>query len=304
MKRLLAAVMLLCFSFTLPAFAATDVVNVYFLSLQEAADAARSQLSDTGKVATVPSQRLLILDDDTTHINKAKALLKRIDHAPGQYTAHVSIEDIRTNARSSLQTSGAASFGQLSGGWMRVQWQQQKQHSNHRQTFQLRVSSMQQGSIETGTIQSFTRETRLWLSGYGVVQANSVELVPVTSGFHITTSAVGTDQVRVRIVPWMQRLQTNVQGQQEMLMDLGSSNAPSIPAGNRANMRFNAQPRMATQPVIELLGAATEIVIPVDQPVTIAATNSEAQKLGSALLSSSSRVGKRQFVIQLRVSRN
>jgi len=304
MKRLFGAVMLLWLSFTLPAFAATDVVNVYFLSLQEAADAARSQLSDTGKVAAVPSQRLLIIDDDTAHINKAKALLKRIDHAPGQYTAHVSIEDIKTNTRKSLQTSGAASFGQLSGGWMKVQLQQQKHHSNHRQSFQLRISSMQQGSIETGTIHSFTRDIRLWLSGYGVVQANSIELVPVTSGFHITTSPVGTDQVRVRIVPWMQRLQDSVQGQQEMLIDLGTSSSPTIPAGNNANMRFNAQPRITTQPVIELLGAATELVIPVDQSVTIAATNREAEKLGSALLSRSSSVGKRQFVMHLRVAKD
>ncbi len=303
MKRLFGAAILLWLSFSLSAFAATEIVNVNFLTLQEAANAARSQLSDAGKVAAIPSQRLLIIDDDALHINRAKALLQKLDHAPRQYTAHVTIESMKVNSRNALHTSGQASFGQLSGGWINVQLQQRTQHSSHKQSFQLRISGQQKGSIETGTIQSFTRATRLWLSGYGVVQANSVELIPVTSGFHITATPVGTDQVRVRIVPWMQRLQDSVQGQQEMLLDLGTSNAPLIP-GNNANLRFNAQPRIAQQPVIELLGAATELVIPIDQQVTIAAATQEAEKLGSALLSSASSVGKRQFVMRLHVSMN
>jgi len=304
MKQFLTVTFFIFFSSSLSAFAATDVVNIYYLTLQEAADAARSQLSESGKVAAVPSQRLLIIDDDTAHIDKAKALLKRLDHAPGQYTAYMTIENIKANSSNSLQTSAAATFGQLSGGWVAVKLHRQKQHSNHRQSFQLRISSQQEGSIETGTIQSFTRTTRLWLSGYGVVSANSVELVPVTSGFHITTFPAGTDKVRVRIVPWMQRLQADLQGQQEMLIDLGTSNAPTVPAGNTANMRFNAQPRISSQPVIELIGAATELVIPVDQSITIAAANQEAKKFGSALLSRSSNIGKRQFVIHLRISKN
>lgn len=304
MKQLLTLILLTFLSSSLPAFAATDVVNIDYLTLQEAADAARSQLSESGKVAAVPSQRLLILDDDTAHINKAKALLKRLDHAPGQYTAYLSIENIKENSSNSLQTSGAITLGQRPGGWAAVRLQQQKQHSNHRQSFQLRISSQQQGSIETGTIQSFTRATRLWLSGYGVVSANSVELIPVTSGFHITASPAGTGKVRVRIVPWMQRMQANIQGQQEMLIDLGTSNTPTIPAGNSANMRFNAQPRISSQPVIELIGAATELVIPIDQSITIAAANQEAKKFGNALLSRSSNIGKRQFVIHLRISKN
>ncbi len=304
MKRLLGGVILCWLGLTLPALAATEFVNVYFLTLQEAANAARSQLSESGKVSAVPSQQLLIIDDDTAHINKAIALLKRIDQAPEQYTAHVDIEDIQSNRSRSVHTSGQTTLGQLSGGWVSVQLQKQKRHSNHRQSFQLRISGQKKGRIETGTIQSFTRATRLWLSGYGLVQANSVELVPITSGFHITTRSAGIGQVRVRIVPWMQRLRANVQGQQEMLIDLGTSSSPTIPAGNTANMRFNAQPRITQQPVIEILGAATELVIPVNQQVTIAANSSEAEKLGSALLSRSSSIGKRQFVIHLRVSKN
>jgi len=69
-------------------------------------------------------------------------------------------------------------------------------------------------------------------------------------------------------------------------------------------MRLNAQPHLKDQPIIELAGAATELVIPVDESVTIAASSREARQLGNALLSRFSSVGKRQFVIHLRVSKN
>ncbi len=296
---------ILCMAgFSPPTQAATDVVNVYFLPIQEAASVVRSQLSDTGKVAMLPSQHMLIIDDDTGHINKAKALLKRLDHAPGQYTAYVSIEDVRVASTQSLQTSGQINAGQLSGGWLQVQLQARQSQSNHRQTFQLRITNNEPGNIETGTIQSFNRSTRLWLSGYGLLRANAVELIPITSGFHITVSAAGTDKLRVRIVPWMQRTRARVGGQQEMLLDLGHSNNPATPPANVAAMRLNAQPVLLQQPVIEISGAATELVIPVDQSVTIAAANREAEQLGGALLSRFSRIGKRQFVMHVRVVKN
>ena len=303
MNRFIAIAMLVWLSISLPAFAATDAVSIDYLPMQEAADAVRTQLSDSGKVAVIASQRLLIIDDDSTHISKAKALLKRIDRVPGQYTAYLNIEDISANASRSAQASGQVRMGELSGGWLTLQLKKRKSQTNHRQSFQLRTSSNLPGSIETGTLQSFNRTTRLWLSGYGVISANSVEMIPLTSGFHITVSPAGMDQVRVSIVPWMKRLQANVQGQQEMLIDLGTNNAPTMTPGNNANMRLNARPIINEQPVIELIGAATELVIPVDQSVTIAAANREAEKLGSALLSRFSTIGKRQFVMHLRVTK-
>ena len=158
--------------------------------------------------------------------------------------------------------------------------------------------------METGTLRSFSLATRQWLSGYGVVQINSVEMIPVTSGFHITASPAGNNQVRVRIVPWMQRTVAQVQGQHEILIDLGATNNPATPPSSTANMRLNAQPGLKEQPIIELAGAATEVVIPIDQSVTLAAANREARSLGNALLSRFSSVGKRQFIMRLRVSKN
>ncbi len=275
MSRPLASLMfsVLCwFCLTVPAFAATDIIEVYFLPMQEAADVARSQLSGNGKVAVIPSRHMLLIDDDPVHIQKAKAWLKRLDHPPGQYTAYVSIEDIRSGTDNISNVSGYAVLGKLAGGWLKVKLQHRQFRSGQRQSFQLRVSSNHSGSIETGVIRSYSRETRLWLSRYGVVYANSVELVPVTSGFNITATPAGTDKVRVKISPWMRRAIGN---------RLASDEAP----------------------VIEIAGAATELIIPVDKSVTIAASNQEAGKLATALLSRSSSTGKRQFVIHLRVSK-
>jgi len=287
-----------------PVMAASDVLEVYFLPLQEAAAAVKTQLSDQGRVAAIASRRMLIVDDDTAHINRAKQLLKRLDHPAGQYAAFVSMEDIRMQEYGESTASVHAMTGKLAGGWIRLAAGYQQSGSQHRQSFQLRVSSNQPGSMETGTLQSFGHQTRLWLAGYGIVQANSVELVPVTSGFHITVIPAGSGQVRVRIVPWMQRAGAQIQGQHEMLFDLGSSNHPATPPSNTANMRLNTRPVLRNQPIIEVAGAATELVIPVDQSITIAASSREARQLGNALLSRYSSVGKRQFVIHLRVSKS
>jgi len=275
MSRSLASLIfsVLCwFCLTVPAFAATDIIEVYFLPMQEAADVAKSQLSGNGKVAVIPSRHMLLIDDDPAHIQKAKAWLKRLDHPPGQYTAYVSIEDIRSGTNNTSNVSGYVVLGTLAGGWLKVKLQHQQFRSGQRQSFQLRVSSNHSGSIETGVIRSYSRETRLWLSRYGVVYANSVDLVPVTSGFNITATPAGADKVRVKITPWMRRAIEN---------RLSSDEAP----------------------VIEIAGAATELIIPVDKSVTIAASNQEAGKLATALLSRSSSTGKRQFVIHLRVSK-
>jgi len=302
--KLLLFGFLLCGGLNQAAFAATEIVEIYFLPLQEAADAAKSQLSNDGKVAAMPSRHILLIDDDQAHINKATALLKRLDHAPGQYTAYLNIENITSATLNTSSVSSTHTPSQLAGGWSRVRLQRRTQSVGNHQSFQLRVSGNQPGSIEAGVIQSLSRETRLWLSGYGIVQANSVELVPITSGFNITVRPAGSDQVRVRITPWMKRAVTQIEGQQELLIGLGTARNPATPPSSATNMRLNAQPVLQDTPIIEIAGAATELVIPVDQSVTIAASNQEAEKFAAALLSRFSSVGKRQLVIHLRVSKN
>jgi len=50
-----------------PAEAETATVEVLHLSLQEASDAVKSQLSRQGAVARLPSRQMLVIQDDRTH---------------------------------------------------------------------------------------------------------------------------------------------------------------------------------------------------------------------------------------------
>jgi len=277
--------------------AAREVVEIYFLPLQEAADAARSQLSGDGKVAALPSRHMLILDDDKAHIARAIALLKRLDRQPGQYTAYLNIEESSDDAGRNMQAAA-----QLPGGWVRLRLGGRNSHAANRQAFQLRISGSRPGRIETSVIRPLPR-THRWLASYGVTEINSVAMTPITSGFNIVVRPAGSDKVRVRITPWMQRADARVRGNQEMLIDLGSAAKPATPPSNSAALRLNARPQLQQQPQIEISGAATELVIPLDQSVTIAAQSQEAEQLAAALLSRHSAVGRRMLVMHLRISK-
>ena len=304
MKRLFIG-LLFCIAMSAPALAATETVIVDYLPLDEAANLARSQLSPDGRVATLPSRRLLIIEDDEAHLEKARKLLKKFDRMPGQFTVHVEIESIESTGRGRAGLSGVySSRDGLAGGWLRVQLNRQHLRAGNRQSFQLRVSGGEPGNLEVGEIQPVDQEICQWLNGYGLIRQQSVELITLTSGFHLRLWSVAGDKVRVRITPWMQRHQPQLQGQQEVLVDLGSTKAPRSAPGNQAPMRLNAVPSGGNRRVVEIAGAATELTLPAGETATIAAVDSEAGKLGSALLSRYSSAEERHIIIRLRVSKN
>ena len=144
----LFAILLYC-GLSLNAMATSDMVEVYFLPLQEAADAARTQLSDSGKVAAIPSRRMLILDDDEAHIAKAKALLKRLDHPAGQYMVYPNIEEVRSEYSHSISASSEITVGGLAGGWINLGTGALQSGNQHRQSVKFRMSANQPGSMET-----------------------------------------------------------------------------------------------------------------------------------------------------------
>ena len=289
----------------MPAQAATETISIHFLPMSEAASIARSQLSATGQTAIVESRRLLILNDDQAHLKKAKQLLKRLDQMPAQYTAHVYIEEISESHSNRAGISSAyIKPQQLSGGWLRVGLKNKQHRTSNRQLFQLRITASEPGNFEVGNIQPVQLQMRQWLSGYGLIRQNSIELVPITSGFKVLVWSAGKNLLRVRLVPWMQKSNPQLQGQEEMLLDLGSANKPATPPSNTAALRLNASPRLQNQQVIELAGAATELTVTAGEEVTIAASNHEAEMLGQALLSRHSSTENRQFVIRLKVDKN
>jgi len=297
MRNLFVFLVLFC-SWVSPSYAATETIGVYFLPLHEAAQAVTTQLSNEGKVIEMDSQRMLLIDDKPAYIQKAKALLKRLDKPAAQFTVQVNIEDVSDLKESSM--AGSASISSLSGGWVQLAVGQQLRHVSQRSRYQLRVSANKPGRIETGVVQRFNRETRLWLSGYGVVQRRSVELIPITTGFYVRARLAGDGLVHVRIIPWMKRSsQSGLDDNQDVMIGLGSHATPAI---SDSYLRYNANPTSKNNKEITIAGAATELTIALGKEVVIAAVDHDAKMLGEVLLGQYSKIGKRQFVMRLKVS--
>ena len=283
----------------LPSYAATETIDVYFMPLHEAAQAVKTQLSSEGKVIEINSKRMLLIDDKAAYIKKAKSLLKKLDRPAAQLTVQLKIENMSSLQESSV--AGSISMSPLSGGWVQLAVGQKSQRVSNRSSYQLRVSANQPGRIETGTIQSFSRETRRWLSAYGVVEERSIALIPITAGFYVRARLVGNGLVHVRIIPWMKRAtHSGLNDNQDVLVGLGANVTPAIPD---SYLRYNSNPKpKRNRGEISIAGAATELTIALGEEVSIAAVDHEAEQLGKVLLGRYSNIGKRQFVIRLKVS--
>jgi len=281
--------------------AQTEVISVFHLPLAEAQDAVRSQLSAQGTVVSMPSRRILVVDDDAAHVRKAKELLSKLDQPLVQYRAMVEIISKQSSSANALSVSGAAG---LKGGWVQVRMDDGSSRNSSTQSYQLQVSSGSPGHIEAGQVYILP-STRVWLQGLGIV--DSATQVPITGGFDIVVESAGAGMAHVRVRPWLSQLQQGtVSGSNELLLDMGSAANPATPPGNPANapVRLNAQPQMATQNQrIDVLGAATELTIPLDQEISIAAVNGDAREMARALLYGRSQAGSQEMVIRLRLHR-
>ena len=133
-----------------------------------------------------------------------------------------------------------------------------------------------------------------------MIEERSVELMQITTGFYIRARLVVKKMVHVRLIPWMKRVtQSGLDDNQEILLGLGKT-TPAIPDSYlRSNSNVNAKQNRGE---ISIAGAATELTIALGEEVAIAAVNHEAEQLAKVLLGRYSRVGKRQFVIRLKVS--
>jgi hypothetical protein len=285
----------------LPTFALADtaVLEINYLPLSEAENIVKSQLSPSGSTASMPSRRIIVITDRAANIEQAKALLKRLDVQAEQYRATLELITLDDERSRSLRTTA-----QLPGGWIRVSIKDSQTHLSNRKQYSLHLTAGGEGSIESGTIRPYRQSTKQWLAGYGVIHSHSVELVPITSGFHATVRPAGNGMVNVRIVPWMrsQRANPSLRGETEVLIDLGATNAPRQAPNGAAPVRLNAHPSARQGEVIEIAGAATEVTIPVGETITIAANREEAEQLGDAMLSTDSTTGKTSFAIRLTVN--
>ncbi|MDX8391448.1 MAG: hypothetical protein R8K53_02615 [Mariprofundaceae bacterium] len=290
-----------------PAHAASDSIEIVHLPLNEAADIARSQLSAEGKVAQIPSRRLLIISDDDAHLNQARAWLKKLDVAVPQLLIRVTIseQNRRKNHAARLDQR------QLPGGWVRISAATDSQQANRQRQFSLRTTSGSSGHIEAGEIRTSRRAIHSYLARYGIVEQNSVELVEISAGFDVQATLLAdaseNETVRLRIHPWFKRTgkDTGFAGKTEILVDAGSTLTTAQPPSGTAPLRINMQPNSAAnqREIIYISDAQTEMTAKLGESLTIATANSSADEFASALTAYHSLQQQRDILIRLHVSR-
>jgi len=289
---------LLLFAGITSAWAETATVEVYHLPLAEAEQAVQTQLSPAGRVATLPSARLLIISDDAQHLRQAQKLLKQLDAPTAQYQINLDMQQSSVQNEQSIQTNA-----QLPGGWIQVSLSQQHTQSNRQKSFHLRTTAHQQASMEWGTLQPYRQRVIQWLAGYGLIAQDSVELVSLTSGFTAEVRPAQQGYVHVKITPWIRQAEhMSARGNTEMLWDLGSTQRPAAGAPNQGNIRLNGQPVQAQQNNIAIAGAATELTIRIGETVTLMSNSDEADLLNQALLSSQSSTSKQHLLMRITIN--
>jgi hypothetical protein len=297
MDRLLrrcAGVLLVCLGLCQMAWAETATVEVRYLPLQEAADLVKSQLSSEGKVAQLPSRRLLVIQDDAQHIKEAKAILKRLDVAVPQLSVQVDIDQEERVSKGGAKLSGGwvqlkakpngdrTDFIQLQAGAGTLQ-NGQKRH------FSLYLASGKQGHIDAGEVQVAQPEVRQTLTRYGIEDTPDLAFVPITAGFDVQVTLIDDQHARLQIRPWFRRMEqkTDIQAKMEVLPDLGSTSAPQQPPSTSAPMRDNITPAVPKKEhYVWLADAETELVVRLGHPVELAAVSGAAHAFSQTLLSS------------------
>jgi len=291
--------MLLCLAS--PVKAETATIKVLHLSLQEASDVVKSQLSRQGAVAQLPSRRMLIIQDAAGHIERARALLKRLDMPAPQMNVQVNVVEQETNDETAMKVSGVT----LPGGWVRIQTNHEVRQGSNSQRFNLRVTPGKYGRIEAGHIRAIRPTIRRFLYRYGVADAPDLALVPITAGFDIQARLIDKSSVRLNIHPWFERerQETNIQADIEILPSLGSTAATKQPPATQAPMRLNMQPQQSSHiERIAVTDANTELTVRLGETVTLAATRQAAKAFGNALLDHYTTVANRSVLLRLTVT--
>ncbi len=270
---LLLAVLLpaLCLHGT-PARAETDTIAVMYLPLDEAAAAVQSQLSAEGRIAQLPSRRMLIVSDDAAHIEKARELLRRLDTPPAQLAVQVGISEQSQGDEGRVSLSGLT----LPGGWVRLRAAAGSRSERSTKRFMLRTTSGADGHIAAGEIRAVGQSVRQYLSAHGIVRERNVVLLDVTAGFDVRATLLPGNGVRLMIRPW--------------LMDAG------MPFAGRRHGHEAPQRIMVAE-------AATELTARLGERVLLAASDSAARKFSTVLLGLGSRRSERHLVISVTVSR-
>lgn len=282
--------------------AETATLEVLYLPLQEAADVVKGQLSRQGTVAQLPSRRMLIVQDDAGHIERARTLLKRLDIPAPQLNVQVSIAEQEINDETALGVSQII----LRSGWVRIQANHEVRKIGNHQRFRLRVTSGKYGRIEAGNIRVVRHGVRQLLHRYGIADTPDLALIPITAGFDVQARLVNKHSVHLKIHPWFERerQKTDIQAKMEILPSLGTTNQTLQPPDTHAPLRLNIQPQqLAHVEHIAITGANTELTVKPGETVALAAARQTAGAFGNAILSYHATTAKRSVILYLTVTR-
>jgi len=297
----LSLVIAACLILAHHAKAETATLEVLHLSLQEASDAVKSQLSRQGAVAQLPSRRILIIQDDAGHIERARALLRKLDMPAAQLNVRVSVMEQETRNETEAKVSGIV----LPGGWVRIQANHETQRGSNSQRFRLRVTSGKYGRIETGHIRAVRPVVRQFLHRYGMPDTPDFALIPITAGFDVQIRLIDKNSIRLHIHPWFERKrqETDVQARIEILPDLGSTDNTLKPPDTHAPIRLNIQPqRPGHIEHIAITEAYTELTVKPGETVTLAAAHQTAKEFGNTILAYHTTVADRSLRLRLTVT--
>ncbi len=282
--------------------AETAAIEVLHLSLQEASNVVKSQLSRQGVVTQLPSRRMLIIRDDARHIELARALLKQLDVPVPQLNVQVEMEEQDMSEPTAAGISGIM----LPGGWVRIRGNHKTRQISNNQRFHLRITSGKSECIKAGHIRAVRPSVRRFLHRYGVADAPNLALIPITAGFNVQVRLIDKDNVRLNIRPWFERKrrETNVQADIEILPTLGSTAGIRQPPATQAPMRLNMQPQRSSHIArTAVTNANTELTVRLGETVTLAAIRHAAKAFGNALLDHYATVANRLILLRLTVTR-
>lgn len=284
------------------AHAETVAIGVQYITPQEAAQLAQTQISSKGHIVVLASKRSIVIDDDAKHVAAARALIRRMDVAAPSLQVELQIDTVSQDDISELTAHG----GTLPGGWLRLHADAASLDTYSNQDFELRITAARGGRIETGAIQPITADTRAWLAAHGISDSETIEAVPITSGFNIEARMDGSRHARVALHPWIRRQQQTggVSGQPQVLIGLGTTGTPQTPPSTTApTMRIYGQPSSTTDiHEIRISEADTDLRVPLNRWVTIGAVRASAGQFGQAMLSGQPNGTTMDVLIRLRVS--
>lgn len=292
---------LLAAIFTPGQLSATETASyqINHISLDEAKELVRTQLSPVGQLSILPSRSMIIVVDERRNIGEIRQMLHRFDVPVPKVLLSLQIQAVPEAPAKRWVKDGQS----LPGGWKLLS--HHISNSHHPITSKEVWLRPDTGiRFTTGSVRPIRSEIRHWLEQYGVPDAPDLALHPITIGFTIRLKLQNNKQATLKLNPWLRLArdqQIAASGDIEILPELGTSDSPKQPPSTVAPMRLNIQPAKSLNSIryIRINRADTEVNIRIGEKIELLAYEHEAKTLGDAILSRTMNGLKKFIVLRL-----